>query len=635
MSIDDDVEEEETNTQHSLGGTVNHSSSSGLNAGSNGVGIGVNSNSSSVNRSILVATSGGFGFTEPTSKMKLFVEMFEKNMEQPAFSPLLTAALLKRGLGTQTSLSNMTIINRLRLACVTEWTVTAGLELAETAGEMIMATREEFSREHGPGGLYHVPNLGGLGAVIGAAASTSSNSSAGRGSTGAHPTIVGSPGATGSTSGETYKNTMTLTRDKDGRLFHSHNGKEAPGFVIKWQHLFRVLLPARVTLMLGPDTDLTSESYLDKVRTIYDMVTVMKRSVEDGWSTIPGLRHVNLLRVLVDPEKFSRFLEFKFRAKEPYLLSLNDFLPESSTLEISRKESNSNDMTLLKVALDNLSQVLSVVLGEPVERYQLGLKPAVDMVNDFSAQPVPTSWVCYMISFGLQIVFYDFKEGVPLPAEPDKYMKRDAFVSALSSEMTIASGCMPKGDAISSQVQTFLDKTHSEIKYVAPGKVGGRARDKEEGKGRNPNNSGSDEKEDSDVKDGTLTATQRRNKRRKLQAKMLAAGRHTDGASSSGQGTGGGKGAASKPDKYGPSPMCMAHLLHLLGVRNDKGYIIECKNGQRVGSSCKFGYHPLSLKMVIAEDAKKAIENSDCWGTVLSDALKAHTDTVKGKGFSN
>jgi hypothetical protein len=631
MAIDDDVEVERQNPQIGLGGFVPQpSSSSGLNSGAIDGGTGGNNNSSALNRSILVASSGGFGFPEPTSKMKLFVEMFERNMGQPAFAPLLTAALLARGLGTQMALSNMTMLLRLKATCVTEWTVVAGPTLAETAGEMIMATREEFVQEHGPGGLYHVHNPRGLGAGIGAATGTSSSSSTGRGILGAS-----SPSGTSSTPGETYKNTMTMTRDKDGRMFPSHNGKEAPGFVIKWQHLFRVLLPARITLMLGPDTDLTSESYLDKIRTIYDMVAVMKRSVEDGWTTIPGLRHVNLLRVIIDPEKFGRFLEFKFRAKTPYLLSLNDFLPESSTLEISRKESNTNDMTLLKVALENLSQVLSVVLGEPVESYQLGLKPAMDMVNDFSAQSTPTSWVCYMISFGLQIVFSDFKEGVPLPAEPDKYTKKDAFVIALCSEMRIASGCMPKGDAVSSQVQTFLEKTHNEIAWFAPRKVGGKDTAKEGGRERNQSGSGSEGKDVSDDKVDNRTDTQKRNKRKRDAKKLKAAESLADASSMSGQGAGGGKTSASTAGKYGPSPMCISHLLGLLGVRNDKGYIYACKKEHKTGSSCKYGYHPIQLKLVNGDDAKKAIEDSDCWGTVLSDALKAHTDTTKAKGFSN
>ena len=642
MAVDGDEESEgEGNTQVGLGSLPTSSSSSGTSTGSGGGGIPEqhvpltgNTSSNALSRSILVAASGGFGFTEPTSKMKLFVEMFDKNMGQPAFAPLLTAALLARGLGTAMMLSNVTMMSRLRTACVAEWSATAaGPMLAETAGEVIMATREEFAQEHGPGGLYHEPNPRGTGTAMGAATSTSSSiSTGGRGTVGSHLMGAGSP----ITTGETFKNTMTMTRDKDGRMFPSHNGKEAPGFVIKWQHLFRVLLPSRVTLMLGPDTDLTSESYLDKIRTIYDMVTVMRRTVEEGWSTIPGLRHVNLLRVFTEPEKFGRFLEFKFRAKTPYLLSLNDFLPVSSTLEISRKESNSNDMTLLRVALDNLSQVLSVVLGEPVASYQLGLKPAIDMVNDFSAQSVPTSWVCYMISFGLQIVFYDFKEGVPLPAEPNKYTKKGAFVEAMRVEMQVASDNMPKGDAMSSQVQAFLDRTHGDILWVDPKKAGGKEGNKE----KNPRSSESEGKEGYD-KPQPLTATAKRNLRRRLNEKMHKAGVHTDGSSSSGkgvgstgQGSGGGKGSSHSAGKYGPAPLCVGHLLGLLGIRGDHGYVIKCEDAKRAGTSCGVGYHPPNLKVIDADEAKKRLEK-ECWGVILTDALKAHAEVLKAKGFNN
>ena len=595
---------------------------------------------------ITIAAAGGFGFKEPTTKMLLFISMFESNTGIPAFSPLLQAALLKRGLGTAMMLSNMTMMTKLRAACVAEWSATAGPELAETAGDAIMVTREQFAQEHGPGGLYHVPNPLGSGTGIGAAASGSSSSGTAGGLIGAtHSIGTGSPLVTGATSGERYKNTMTMTRDKDGNMFHSHRGNEAPLFVIKWQHLLRVLLPSRVTLMLGPDTDLTSESYLEKIKTIYDMVMHMKRSVDKCWTTIPGLRHVNLLRVFIDPEKFGRFLEFQFRAKTPYLLSLNDFLPESSTLELSRRESNSNDMTLLRVALDNLSQVLSVVLGEPVDSYQHGLKPAIDMINDMSVQSVPTSWTCYMISFGLQIVFTDFKEGVPLPSELDKYTKSGAFVRALRVEMQVASDNMPKGDAMSSQVQAFLDRTHAEIVWVAPKKEGGKEGNRE----KSPRSDVFEYPNDGSGK--PMTATMKRNLRRRLNEKMKAAGLHTDGSSGldkdaggaghsssdrkgSGRGSKGGRGSGPVVGQYGPAPLCIGHLLHLLGVRGDHGYVIECKDSKGKETSCHKGYHPLNLKMVVADEAKKILEK-ESWGHILTDALKAHAEVVKSKGFSN
>ena len=134
MAIDSDEEREgESNTQVGLGSLLNTSSSSGTNTGSGGGGLPgqhitltANTNSNALIRSALVATSGGFGFTEPTSKMKLFVEMFDKNMGQPAFAPLLTAALLARGLGTAMMLSNVTMMSRLRTACVAEWSAAAG-----------------------------------------------------------------------------------------------------------------------------------------------------------------------------------------------------------------------------------------------------------------------------------------------------------------------------------------------------------------------------------------------------------------------------------------------------------------------------------------------------------------------------
>ena len=591
------------------------------------------STSGNVARTALVAASGGFGFTEPTSKMLAFVAMFEKNMGMPAFSPLLTAALLARGLGTTMQLSNLTMMKRLQTACVTDWSLTAGQMLAETAGDVILATREEFALEYGPGGLHHVPNLSGLSTGMGAGAgggSSSSSSSSG----GVPPgTLVMSPGLPlvgVTTSGEKYRNTMTTTRDRDGNMFLSHKGTDAPGYVVKWQHLLRALLKLRRNLVLGPDTDLTAQGYFEKLNRIYDMVGTMGRTVEDGWETVPGLRDIYLLRVFTDPGKFERFLEFKLRAKAPYLLSLNDFLPESSSLKLDRKESNTNDMTLLKVALDNLAQVFSVVLGEPVESYLLGLKPAFDMINSLFHKSIATSWTCYMISFGLEIVFLDFKEGVPLPTEPaDKYTRPGAFSDALKVEMLVAAKCMPTGDVVSSKVQTFLDRTHAEIAWVDPGKAGSKE--------KTSSGSGSEGKVGSDERVQPLTKTQKRNerKRRRLEEEQTKGkGEHTSGSSSSGQGAGGGKGSSSGTrSRYEPAPLCVGHILGLLGVRNEKGYVIACDNTKRTGSSCDVGYHPPSLKMVSAGDAKDILKEK-CWGSILDDALKAHSEVGKAKGFS-
>ena len=123
----------------------------------------------------------------------------------------------------------------------------------------------------------------------------------------------------------------------------------------------------RLPYVFTADADLTTEWYLEKLIWISERFRE-NRKVDPGWSTVSDLKSVKQLRVLLDVNKFGRFFEFGLQAKEPYLLSLNDFLPITSTLQIDRKVADTNDLTVLRLALDNLARSLSVVWGEPVNK---------------------------------------------------------------------------------------------------------------------------------------------------------------------------------------------------------------------------------------------------------------------------
>jgi hypothetical protein len=149
----------------------------------------------------------------------------------------------------------------------------------------------------------------------------------------------------------------------------------AAAYVIKYQHLWRALLESRIPLMLCPDTDLTTLGYYERLKELSGLL-YENRAVDEAWSTVSQRRSVRQLRVFSDLNKFGRLLEFDFLAYQPYLLSHNDFLPESSLLRVEKKVADPDDLTLIRTALKNMARVFSVVLGEKEDEYLACLKPA-------------------------------------------------------------------------------------------------------------------------------------------------------------------------------------------------------------------------------------------------------------------
>jgi hypothetical protein len=167
------------------------------------------------------------------------------------------------------------------------------------------------------------------------------------------------------------------------------------------------------------------------------------RTFDPAFSTVEYRRDCRHLKVFADAKKFGRLLMFGWKARKPYLLSLNDFLPSSSLLRVGKKVPDTDDLSLIRAALGNLARVPSVILGEPRKDYNDSLRPAVDMLEVMTIQTVPTSYIGYQINIGLEIVMRKMRKGTPPPGEPDMYQKGGAFRGFVEEEMTIVAKRMP------------------------------------------------------------------------------------------------------------------------------------------------------------------------------------------------
>jgi hypothetical protein len=295
----------------------------------------------------------------PSAKLKLFVEMFKTIFGDETYASDLEEVLMKKKLLSQHMLVQERTILRVQAACKVVWEAKYDADSAETATDAIEATRERFQKAHDHGGPYYtaIPSLGitsvGMGAVGGSTSSgTAMVIGAGTGTT--VPTPM---------SGSIGKTTASQTRDRDNEIFLSNKPADAGQFVIEHQHLLRTMLRVRVPIVLGPDTDFTVKGYYEFLEDVSTQMTE-GRSFDPAFSTVEYPRDCRYLRVFTDIDKFGRLLMFGWKARKPYLLSLNDFLPPSSVLRVEKKVPDTDDLGLIRLALGNLARVFSVILGE-------------------------------------------------------------------------------------------------------------------------------------------------------------------------------------------------------------------------------------------------------------------------------
>jgi hypothetical protein len=375
----------------------------------------------------------------------------------------------------------------------------------------------------------------------------------------------------------------------------------AAAYVIKYQHLWRAMLESRIPFVLGPDTDLTTEGYYERLQELSGLM-FENRVVDAAWSTVSQRRSVRQLRVFLDLKKFGRLLEFDFLAYQPYRLSLGDFLPESSHLRVEKKEADPDDLTLIRTALENMARVFSVVLGEKEDEYRTCLKPVLDMLQLRAVLHIPTSFICFQISMGIAMVMKELRFTTAPVSEPDKYRTPGVFRRLICEAMIDAAGRIPDTDFMTRSLNTFLTVTHDEIIWTEPKKVGG-ATGKDKGSG------GSAGEKRSGTESGTqMTVSAKRRLRR-------------DNAEKKEQG--GGQGAAPQA---GP---CPGHVFSLLKIKDVNNRPLSC--GYK-GQVCSRGRHPQDLKHMTYAEAKGVVDYHSA-PAIMQAALSALGDVEKANGF--
>ena len=265
----------------------------------------VNASSSSSS----TGTGVGVGFKEPTTMMLRFLQIFEDAVgeDNAGLRPALQTILLKRGLATKLMLSSLIAIERLTISLLTTWTLAFGADLAETGVDALTVTQEEFAQAHGPGGEHYEPPPRGIGSGLGAAPGGSSTSSSSLSEGLPLGTLPVALGAASNPSGEKYRSTMTVTRDKDGINFYCNRGDIGAKFVSKWQHVRRVMTELRLPFVITADADLTTEWYLEKLIWISERFRE-NRKVDPGWSTVADFKSVEQLRVFSGHQQVRKVL---------------------------------------------------------------------------------------------------------------------------------------------------------------------------------------------------------------------------------------------------------------------------------------------------------------------------------------
>ena len=404
--------------------------------------------------------------------------------------------------------------------------------------------------------------------------------------------------------GEKMKNTSSQTWDKDRRVFISNMSALAAAYVIKYQHLWRALLESRIPLMLGPDTDLTTLGYYERLKELSGLL-YENRAVDEAWSTVSQRRSVRQLRVFSDLNKFGRLLEFDFLAYQPYLLSLNDFLPESSLLRVEKKVADPDDLTLIRTALENMARVFSVVLGEKEDEYLACLKPVLDMLQLRAVLYIPTSFICFQISMGIALVMKELRFTLAPTSEPDKYRTPGVFRLLIRKAMVDAASRIPDTDFMTRSLNTFLTVTHDEIVWTDPKKGGGAT-----GSGKGSGGSAGEKRTGADSGSSMSISAKRRLRRDNAEKKEQEV--H--------------KGGQGGTPQAGP---CPGHVFSLLKVKDVNNRPLSC--GYK-GQVCSRGRHPQDLKQLTYSEAKGVVDYHAA-PAIMQAALSALGDVEKANGF--
>lgn len=445
----------------------------------------------------------------------------------------------------------------------------------------------------------------------------SSSSSAGAGSA--------SAGKGDKPKGE-VRNTMRSMFDKDGVIFYTDCGEKVADFITKWQHLRRIWPKQRQMDLLGPDTTMGYDKFWDKLRYLAKQSKDLIKLHED-WATVEMLKYVETMPVFKDRSKFEVFLGFTIDSDKPYRLSIADFLLDGHTLDMSGTGKTPSGKAALVVALGQLATALSIVFGGEIKAYRDVFEPLSNLIGSMNLEYLPDSWICHRIHMWLETVMRSTRVDVPTTTEEGlidkKFTQPGYFLRALGEGITHLISKLPIRDQYAPYVTEYMDRDRLKIEWNAP-KAGGRP----------------------DVSSPTPEGPNALKNRNRKERRMRAAGAGAGGSSMEGGSTTGtpardakklksvgsitrdGGMDVEKQEEGGPPHVCNIHLCHLLRVAQVVGGSQWCQCPSHGEPWCKAGRHPKSLRLIKAEDAKKAL-NTLAGESLKNRALKAHEEAFK------
>ena len=412
-------------------------------------------------------------------------------------------------------------------------------------------------------------------------------------------------------------NMMKSTFTLDGIEVESEDKNRLIGYVSEHEHLYRCYSAERKRVLLTKFLVFTPALLLVKlnqfVKEADDDIPV-----HNEWTSVRTLELMLDLRVLVDDKKWERFIMFQWDASNPYLLSLGDFHPETTYLDVSHTTPTPKARKYIIDALRNLAAMFALSLGGEESSYFEAMKPMIIWLTEGHTRMAPDCYVCYRIHLALERLFRRFREERAVSADDiHSLVIVGAFEREMLAEFTRVRERMPGKDQHSGVVTQFMESTLGSINFG--GKRGGteKSLNREDDKERNSSGkkkSQAERRSDREMRNKTVGATTsttpvKDENHISKKAKMDSVGKGVGNSS-------------SEP--------CPFHLACLLGVKYPSGSgVIVCNHKDK--PTCPRGVHVKELRECTSACASEAFR-AGMKGTLLELCKSAlETAIVEGK----
>ena len=383
-------------------------------------------------------------------------------------------------------------------------------------------------------------------------------------------------------------------------------------------HWLRMLDHERRNALLGRNIEISHEEFRGTL-------LGLKRKAQAGvgltvgdWSSLDRYDELKGNRVMLAPEKFTRFVAFEWDAYHPGRLSITDFLPRNTVVdERDLLSFEAQDRSALRRAVEDVGITFHVITGAPEGDYTWAFQPLTDLLKGEVTSHLSVPFLCYVINLVMEKVCYSFRQEAPTAAEPRRFIKEGAF----PQELRKAVDAMVKGLPTTTD-STGLQKFNRDIFHEL--EFSGRLR------ANSASSTSSGDTAEVGMKrsasSGSSSTPSKRGKTSggsavtpKVEPLRPIIRQEQGGATKNGT-TAGGSTPEAQP---APCPFNLAGLLGITGLKDGK--LVSCRNGK----GCKRGSHgPLS--QFTRTKATSAFTSGNIQGNVPEKALAILKDRPAG-----